>query len=215
MQADPAEIPAPGRRERSKRETQARIIAAARQLFRESGYDGATLRQIAAAAGLGLGTLSNYVAVKRDLIYLIFNEEMDALTSTALAAPCPAQTFSQKMLVITEHHFRMFAHEPILSRILLSEILQHTPGLHLERYLRIRERLIRGIEEFVTAAQQTGEIQSRERAGVIALNIFFLISTCARWFLDSPEPDWREGLSLCERMIELLMAGLSQPVPTG
>ncbi len=214
MQAkvDRAEVPKKlGIRERSKRETRTRIIQAARQLFAEYGYDGTTMRQIAAGAGMGLGTLANYVAVKRDLIYLIFNEEMDALTDLALGAPRSSQSFTEKMLAIAEHHYRMFAEEPVLSRILLSEILQHTPGMHLERYLRIRNRLIRGIEAFVVQAQRDGEINMQPKADVIALNVFFLISTTARWFLDSAEPDWHCGLTLCESMLKLLTAGLTPP----
>ena len=201
-----------GVRELSKQQTQAKIIKVARQLFAEQGYDGATMRQIATRAGLGLGTLSNYVTVKRDLIYLIFNEEVDALTGRALAAPKPSQSFIKQMLSITEPHYRMFEAEPILSRILLSEILQHTPGLHLERYLRIRDRLIRGVEEFVVAAQQKGEIRSTESSDVIALNIFFIFSASARWFLDTAKPDWRKGQELAERMISLLMNGMSHPL---
>ena len=202
-----------GVRERSKRETQAKIIRAARELFQEGGYDGATMRQIAARAGLGLGTLSNYVAVKRDLIYLIFNEEMDALTGDAIASPLPAHTFVQKMLAVAEVNFRLFASEPVLSRILLSEILQHTPGLHLERYLLIRDRLIRGMETVVAEAQKTGEIRSKETPALIALNVFFIISASARWFLAAPQPSLQDGLQLCERMLNLMMHGLCQPTP--
>ena len=213
MEAKVSHAGKPGARERLKRDTRVRIVLAARKLFSEFGYDGATMRQIASEAGLVLGTLSNYVSVKRDLIYLIFNDEMDALTTAALAAPRPAQSFVEKMLVITECHFRMFARDPILSRILLSEILQHTPGLHLEQYLRIRGRLLEGMEAFVVEAQTSGEIECDEKADLIALNIFFVLSNAARWFLASPEPDWREGVSLCERMFQVSMNGLSRKRP--
>ncbi len=78
-----------------------------------------------------MSTLLNYVNDKRDLIYLIFNEEMDELTGKALAAPRPWQSFSARILPVTEPHHRLFASEPTLARILLSEILLQSPGLHL------------------------------------------------------------------------------------
>ena len=59
-----------GVRERSKRERQDRIMMAARTMLAEQGYDATTLRQVAERAGLGLGTLFNYISDKRDLIYL-------------------------------------------------------------------------------------------------------------------------------------------------
>ena len=76
------EVP-PGRpagvRERSKLERQGRIIQAARTLFTERGYDATTMSAIAAAAGLGKGTIFNYVPDKRDIIFLIFNDEMSSV----------------------------------------------------------------------------------------------------------------------------------------
>ena len=184
-------------------------MLAARQAFAELGYEAATLRQIAAAAGLGLGTLFNYINDKRDLIYLIFNGEMDTLTDQALAAPRPWQTFSEKILSITEPHYRTFAGEPVLSRILLSEILLQTPGMHLERYQAIRDRLIHGIESLVTEAQKSGEIWSPESPELIARHIFFSLSGALRWWLaSSAQPEWRAGQREFQRILKLQMDGL-------
>ncbi len=46
----------------------------------------ATLRQIATRAHVALGTLFNYAQDKRDLVFLIFNEELSPLTDEALRA---------------------------------------------------------------------------------------------------------------------------------
>lgn len=92
----PATTKKKGVRALLKQENKDKIVMAARQLFAEQGYEAATLRQIAAKAGLGLGTLFNYISDKRDLIYLIFNEEVDSLTDRALAAPRSWQPFSAK-----------------------------------------------------------------------------------------------------------------------
>ena len=208
-----AQAKKPGVRERSKQENKDKIVMAARRLFAEHGYDASTLRQIAAEAGLGLGTLFNYISDKRDLIYLIFNEEVDSLTDRALAAPRPWQTFSAKILSITEPHYRLFGSEPILSRILLSEVLLHTPGLQLERHIEIRSRLIQGLCEVVADAQETGEITSTESPEIIARSIFFLYSAALRWWLASPHPDWRSGQRDFERVLQIHVAGLTMTPP--
>ena len=50
--ASPAVRPAkPTRRALAKQRTRAKVLAAARQLFTERGYEGATIRDIAKAAG--------------------------------------------------------------------------------------------------------------------------------------------------------------------
>jgi AcrR family transcriptional regulator len=204
-----------GVRERLKQENKDKIVMAARQLFAESGYDAATLRQIASHAGLGLGTLFNYINDKRDLIYLIFNEEVDSLTDRALAAPRPWQPFVAKIISVTEPHYRLFGSEPDLARILLSEILLHTPGFHLERYLSIRGRLIRGVEGLVAEAQQAGELRDTESAEIVARSIFFLFSAALRWWLATPNPEWRAGSREFERVLKLHVAGLAPGSPSG
>lgn len=198
-----------GLRERSKLERQDRIMLAARRLFTEHGYEATTLRQIATAAGVGLGTLFNYIADKRDLIYLIFNEEMDSVTERSLAAPRPWQTFTEKVLSITEHHYRFFGSEPRLARILLSEIVLQSPGFHLERYRNTRDRLIKGIESLVESAQQAGELRKDEAAGFIALQLYFTYAGSLRWWLAADDlPDWHTGQRDFERLLISQMKGL-------
>ena len=198
-----------GLRERSKQERQDRIMMAARKLFAERGYDATTLRDVAEMAGLGLGTLFNYISDKRDLIYLVFNQEMSMVTDTSLAAPRPRQSFSEKILSMAEPCYRFFGSEPILSRILLSEVLQHTPGFHLSEYIGTRDRFIRGMEEVVARAQAAGEISSTESPEFIARHIFFSYSAALRWWLASSEyPEWRTGVREFAAILKLQSMGL-------
>lgn len=50
-----------------RRGTEARILSAARQAFAEAGYDRATIRAIAAAAGVNPGLVVHYFGSKEDL----------------------------------------------------------------------------------------------------------------------------------------------------
>jgi len=56
------------RRERKKRETRERIIAAALVLFAKNGIEGATIDDIAQAADVGKGTIYNYFRAKEDIV---------------------------------------------------------------------------------------------------------------------------------------------------
>ena len=197
-----------GVRERLKQERQERIIAAAREVFAEKGFESATLKQIAGNAGLGIATLFNYVTDKRDLIYLIFNEEMEQLVEKALATPRSWQTFEAKILSITEPHYRLFAQDPVLSRILLSEVMLQTPGFHLGRFRSLRQRLIDGIEKLAIEAQERAEIDTEESADMIARHIFFSFSIAILWWVASPQPHWRDGQTEFQRILSLQMNGL-------
>ncbi len=175
----------------------------ARKLFAENGYDATTLRQVAERAGLGLGTLFNYISDKRDLIYLVFNKDVGVVTDVSLAAPRPWQSFNENILAMIEPNYRLFGSEPVLSRILLSEVLQHTPGFHLAEHIGIRSRFLRGIEEVVAGAQQTGEIGSTENPELIARHIFFSYSAAIRWWLAaSGEPGLAIGIARLRRDFE-------------
>ena len=188
-----------------------RIVTSARELFVEVGYDAATLRKIAERSDLALGTLFHYISDKRDLIYLIFNEEMETLTDMALAAPRPTQSFREKILSITAPQYQFMGRDPALSRILLSEIQQHSPGMHLARYLKIRARLIGGLETLTAEAKESGEIRSGEEPKVIALSIFFCFTAAARWWLAAGvNPNWRSGQKDFARILNVIVDGLTQ-----
>ena len=204
-----------GVRELSKQESQHKIMVAARELFAELGYDRATLRQIAAKAGLTVGALFNHVTDKRDLIYLIFNEEVSTVVDLALMSPRPYQTLAAKLRSIAEHYYRLFASEPVLSRILLSEVVVMSPGMHLDRYLLYRDKLMHGYEALVTEAQSSGEIKSTEDPEVISRCLFFVFAASIRWWLaSSSRPEWREGLRDFDRTVRLQMDGLlREPSP--
>ena len=198
-----------GVRERSKQERHDRIMIAARKLFAERGYDATTLRGIAERAGLGAGTLFSYISDKRDLIYLVFNQEVSTVTDASLAAPRAWQSFNEKILSMVAPLYRLFGSEPILSRILLSEVPLHTPGFHRAQHIGTRDRLIRGLEDVIADAQATGEITSSENPELIARHIFFSYSAALRWWLGSSEhPEWRTGLRDFASILNLQTAGL-------
>ena len=77
----------PGRRERRKADTRRRLLAAARVLFVEKGYDATRPQDIAQAADVAAGTFYVHFAHKRDA-FLAFTEEVpDALAARARSGP--------------------------------------------------------------------------------------------------------------------------------
>ncbi len=208
MQTELASKPPMRSREKSKAERQAKILQAARMLFTELGYEAATLNQIAAVAGLGKGTIFNYVTDKQDIIFLIFHEDMSSLIERALSEAGDKQSFSEKILGIAELHYRLYAQNPRLSRILLTEAGFHSEGVHLEKFRELRGHLIKGIERFVVEAQKAGVLSRDETASFLARQIFFAFSTAVREWLTTPHPEWHAGMRQYRRIFKLQMQGI-------
>jgi AcrR family transcriptional regulator len=196
-------------RERKKLETRERIRAAAAELFTRRGYGAATMRQIAKRAHVGLGTLFNYAEDKRDLVFLIFNEELNAITDVALAAPRPGQRLVDQLMAVFRVHYRWLGSNPDLARILLQELTFYSSGKQASTFLGIRKRLIDGIEQLINQAQESRKIAAREKPEVIARHIFFVYSASLRWWIAAPRPDPEKGVAELRRLLNLQFDGLN------
>ncbi len=197
-----------GLRERHKLEKRQRIRSAVRVLFSKHGYETATLRQIAKRAHVGLGTLFNYAQDKRDLVFLIFNEELAAVTDEALEATQTHEHLLEKLIGLCRPHYNFFAKNPALSRILLKDMTFYSEGKQAAEFHRIRRRLLSGIEEVVKSAQQDWQIASDENAALIARHIFLVFAGALRWWIASRRPNPRAGLADLRRLFELQINGL-------
>jgi AcrR family transcriptional regulator len=69
----------PGVRLQKKQQTRERVIAAARDLFVEVGYEAATIRQIAQRAGVAVGSVFTTFASKLEILHFVMIERLDRL----------------------------------------------------------------------------------------------------------------------------------------
>lgn len=68
-----------GQREEQKQRTRARILAAARRLFDNPGYEATTIRMIAAEAGVAAGSVFTTFESKEDVLFAITGEIFDEM----------------------------------------------------------------------------------------------------------------------------------------
>jgi AcrR family transcriptional regulator len=203
--------PRPGLREQNKQDKRQRIRAAAGELFSKLGYGAATMRQIAKRAHVGLGTLFNYAEDKRDLVFLIFNDELETITDAALAAPLAGEPLIDQLMAVFRPHYESFSGNPALSRILLQELTFYSEGKQAATFHTIRKRLIDGVETLVRCAQEDKRILADEEPEFIARQLFFLYSAAIRWWISADRPDAKEGLAELRRLLALQFDGLLRP----
>lgn len=70
-----------GIRQAQKQETRSRVLSAARDLFNEVGYDGATIRLVAQRAGVSVGSVFTTFSSKADILSQVMLERVEALTT--------------------------------------------------------------------------------------------------------------------------------------
>ena len=195
-------------REKKKLATRDRIRAAASELFARHGYGAATMRQIAKRAHVGLGTLFNYAEDKRDLVFLIFNEELNATTDVALASPRMRDAPLDQLIAIFREHYKWLATQPELARILLQELTFYSSGKQAATFHSIRKRLIDGIRQLIFNAQKSKKLRTDVPAELIARHIFFVYSASLRWWIAAPKPDPNKGVADLRRLLKLQFEGL-------
>ena len=95
MSMDPHPILTAGPRQFSQaraRQSYEALVSAARQIFSERGYDGAQTPDIAAIAGVSVGTFYRYFADKREVLLEVFRRDM-------------AHAYQEVMGHLVAHHF--------------------------------------------------------------------------------------------------------------
>src|SRR5665213_2856011 len=97
------------RRESNKIDKLRRIREAAEKFFITKGFDDTTTREIALAAGVGLGTVFVYAKTKRDLLFLIVNDDLDATVTAATNAVSPQRSILGNLLMIARLPYDLMA----------------------------------------------------------------------------------------------------------
>lgn len=147
----------PTRRAVAKQQTRAKVLAAARRLFSEHGYEGATIRDIAAAAGMSTGAVFANFTDKSDLFLEIMAQDMGALTESMREAAAKGRGVEDILLKMFAAGYAFYKSQLPLARAAFSvswapqdgPVLRNTPQSQQMHEL---------FTEQLTAAVQRGEL---------------------------------------------------------
>jgi AcrR family transcriptional regulator len=90
------------------------ILAAARGLLEETGYQGFTIRDVADGAGVSLGTVYTYFGSKEELFATLYAERLDRFQAEIEPVCASAETAEQLLAAIAERYldvYRVFGRE--------------------------------------------------------------------------------------------------------
>lgn len=117
---DDTAVKAPTRRALAKQQTRAKVLAAARRLFSEQGYEGATIRDIAAAAGMSTGAVFANFTDKSDLFREIMISDMVALADAMGEAVAQGTSPQDGLLRLFTAGYRFYQTQLPLARAAFS-----------------------------------------------------------------------------------------------
>lgn len=198
-----------GRRERNKQDKLGRLKQAARELFAERGYDHATTRDIASRAGIGMGTLFAYARDKRDLLFLIFNDELEALATTGFANVPHDLPLADQLTEFFVPFFRFFGAQPDLARFMLRELEFFESGPQAQRFRAARDVLLFHLARQFRAWQAEGRLRGTGTAEDAARASLAIYAGIVRDALGAPAPDMARGIETLRRLLALLLTGLA------
>jgi AcrR family transcriptional regulator len=180
-----------------------RIIAAAREVFRDRGV-GATLDDVARHAGVGVGTVYRRFAGKEELLDLLV-EDMIEVIAGHVQAGLDASDAWTGLTECVHHVCAEQAGDRGLREVMLGT------GRGPERRAQIRERVGPMLDELVVRAQRAGKL----RADLVSADVAMLQLMLAAITEHSGQPDlWRRYLVL---LLDGLRAqpGAVTPLPAG
>jgi AcrR family transcriptional regulator len=197
-----------GLRERNKADKLQKIRAAARELFIENGYEDTTVREIAQRAGVGLGTLFAYAADKRDLLFLIFNDELEAVTASAFQAAKPELSFLDQLVAVFRKNYEFFGRQPALSRFMLRELTFYVAAPETNRFHAIRERLQTDLAALVARAKAEKRLLTTADPALIARVLAASFAIEIRRWIGNDKPNLAQGVAALREVLQLLITGL-------
>lgn len=118
-----ASAAAPGRAAQAKADRQARIFAAARELFQQRGYEAVTTQMIADAADVGTGTVFLRYPTKASLFVAVMRAQLAAGTDAARRLAGEGATALDAILAATEPMLTMSEQHPHNAAIFQREVL--------------------------------------------------------------------------------------------
>lgn len=165
------------------RDTEARILAAARTVFIRRGTSGARLQEIAAEAGVNQALVHYYFGSKDDLAERVFIEAAQLLMPAFAPNPVPGMALEDLITAFVQGYIDAVRQAPFIPGYIIAEATQHPE--RLETLMRaaigtvpreIAERTIPVVERMIAERVAQGTMRPMNlqqlMINVMALTVF-------------------------------------------
>lgn len=188
--------------------TRARILDVALDLFRRQGFEETTMRGIATAADVSLGSAYYYFQSKEDLVMAFYERAFEAMTPRMEAALGGAIHFEEKVETLMAVKFEYF--EP--NRTFLGALLRHSadpqnrlsPFNEATRHIRERDQAY-----FARMIDESRDVRVPKELAPHLPKLLWLyqMGLILYWIYDR-SPGQRQTRMLRQKSLALLVSGL-------
>jgi len=144
------------------------LLAAGLELFSRRGYDGTSVRALAAAAGVNLGAMTYHFGTKRELYDRVVERAVAPLAEAVEAAVTGGDSPLERLEAVVRTYFDFVGEHPEVLRLLIQELLlDRLPPPAAQALMR---RTHGALLALVRAGQEDGTIR-RGIPELLAVNI--------------------------------------------
>jgi len=147
----------------------------------------------------------NYARDKRDLTFLLFNEDLSRLADEAITESGRETRVIEQVMAVWEPHYRFFAQDPVLCRILLRDMYFYEEGAEARFFHGITTRLRNHLLQVVESGQRDGQLVAAAPATDIAALLFSVFESSVRYWMHEETPVADEGLATLHRRLKMLL----------
>ena len=201
------------KRQQNRIEREGRILDAAKKIFCETGYSGATMDAVAVEARLSKPTLYHYFESKEALFEAMMLVERDHMLD-AFQRPSPRGMVADLLEFSWVYADTVLRPDMLsLARLIIGEV-QRFPEIGHAYQASGPDRLLRGIMEYLDGQKQAGRL-AFDDAELAAQDLWGLILSAPRtqalYLPDNPPPQGRVGRSINNGLHIFLKAYSTRP----
>ena len=207
----------PGLREQGRTDRLGRLHQAALDVFRSRGYDAATTRQIAQVARVAVGTVFVHAKDKRDLLFLVINDDLDDVLQRSLDAVSRPAPLLDQLMALLGPIYEYFASDPKLARAALREVVYfdlqdgESTGEQAKRYVRRMDAWMGALSDLLTGARQAAQLRLEVPPALMARILWDLhLVQVRRWMAKGEAPAAATGQAQLRRIYTVVLNGRHQ-----
>ncbi|MFQ6008835.1 MAG: TetR/AcrR family transcriptional regulator [Candidatus Zixiibacteriota bacterium] len=169
--------PAVTRRNHQYEKRLSSILKAASKVIAKDGFDGASVRDVAVQAKIGLSGIYYYFTNKDELLYALQHHTFSTLVSSLKERLKSTTTPRDKLQAVIDNHFEFFVNNMDDLKVCVHEI-ESLSGKYYRSVLSIRREYFRLVRDVV--AENIG--QRKQAANVVALFLFGSLNWVYMWY---------------------------------
>jgi AcrR family transcriptional regulator len=155
------------------------VVEAAAYVFKERGYDGTRLEDIADALGMQKGSLYNYITSKEELLLAVVRPPADRLLGALTDLSTTDLPASEKIRGVARAHAQVLDEYFPYVAVYVSEIAGQDRS---EEWKQMDRTYVRLLSDIIQQGQDTGQFSRSSSSRVTAMALIGALNWMTRWY---------------------------------